>query len=59
MPEVVACHHVTGEDAFILQAFVASTRRLDEIIALLGGFGSTATSVVLSTPLKRNLSLAE
>ncbi len=58
-PEVLECHHVTGEASFILRVAVASMPDLEAIIARLSPYGETATSIVLSTPLKRRLSLKD
>lgn len=52
--EIRECHHITGEDAFIIRAVVASIGRLEEFIRQLSPFGTTRTSIVMSTPvLKR------
>ncbi|MFC4910097.1 Lrp/AsnC family transcriptional regulator [Actinomadura gamaensis] len=49
VPEVVECHHVTGEDCFIAKVAARSMRHLEEAVAGLARFGTTATTVVYST----------
>jgi Lrp/AsnC family leucine-responsive transcriptional regulator len=51
--EVLECHHVTGEDCFIVKVAVASLAKLEEVVAELASFGSTTTSVVFSTSVAR------
>ncbi len=53
LPEVAACYHVAGSDAFILQLAVPSIEHLEGVIERLGSYGQAATSIVLSTVLKR------
>lgn len=59
LPQVIECHHVTGEDAFYLRISAPSTAALEQVIARLSRFGPTATAVILSTPLRRDLPLEE
>jgi Lrp/AsnC family transcriptional regulator, leucine-responsive regulatory protein len=51
--EVLECHHVTGEDCFIVKVVTASLAHLEEVVAELAGFGSTTTSIVFSTAIAR------
>jgi Lrp/AsnC family transcriptional regulator, leucine-responsive regulatory protein len=55
MPEVLECHRSTGADSFIMKVAVASVERLEALIDRLTPFGSTATSIILSSPVTRNL----
>ena len=55
MPEIVECHHVTGEDSFQLKLVASSIGHLEELVGKLSAFGQTTTSIVLSTTLTRNL----
>ncbi len=55
LPEIVECHHVTGEDSFQLKLVAASITHLEELVGKLSAFGQTTTSIVLSTSLSRNL----
>lgn len=55
MPEVLECHRATGADSFIMKVAVASVAHLEALIDRLTPFGSTSTSIVLSSPVTRNL----
>ena len=51
-PEVLECHHMTGEESFILKITVTSTAHLEDFIGRFSLYGKTSTSVVLSSPVK-------
>ncbi len=51
LPEVLECHHVAGEDSYIIKAVVSSVRHLEALISRLGSCGQTITTVVLSSPV--------
>jgi Lrp/AsnC family leucine-responsive transcriptional regulator len=53
LPQVLECHHVTGVEAFILKVAVASVEELETLVSKLGQYGSTMTSVVMSSPVRR------
>ena len=53
LPEIRECHHVTGSEAFILKVLATSIPHLESIIAQLNTFGATSTSVVLSSPVRK------
>ncbi|HEY1977664.1 MAG TPA: Lrp/AsnC family transcriptional regulator [Candidatus Baltobacteraceae bacterium] len=53
--EVLECHHITGEDCFIVKVSVATMSDLESVAAALSRFGPTATSVVYSTVIDRRL----
>jgi Lrp/AsnC family transcriptional regulator, leucine-responsive regulatory protein len=48
-PEVVGCHHVTGEDCYLVRVVARSIGHLEEVAHALAGHGSTTTSLVFST----------
>jgi Lrp/AsnC family transcriptional regulator, leucine-responsive regulatory protein len=50
-PEVVECHHLTGEDCFLVKVVAGDTRHLEEIVGQLARLGRTTTSLVLSSPI--------
>ena len=54
LPEIRECHHVTGGEAFILKVLATSIPHLESIIAQLSAYGATSTSIVLSSPVKKN-----
>ncbi len=51
---VQECYHLTGGDAFLLKVMLASVAQLEDLIERLLPYGTPTTSMVLSTPLKRN-----
>jgi Lrp/AsnC family leucine-responsive transcriptional regulator len=51
--EVLECHHVTGEDCFVVKVATGSLGHLEEVVAELARFGSTTTSIVFSTAVAR------
>jgi Lrp/AsnC family transcriptional regulator, leucine-responsive regulatory protein len=56
LPEISECHRGTGGDSFIMKVNVASVHHLERLIDLLLPFGTTTTSIVLSSPVaKRTL----
>lgn len=56
LPEISECHRGTGGDSFIMKVNVASVHHLERLIDRLLPFGTTTTSIVLSSPVaKRKL----
>ena len=56
LPTLVAvqeCHHLTGNDAFMLKVVLSSMTELEDLIEKLLPYGSPTTSMVMSTPLER------
>ena len=49
IPEVVECYRVTGADSFILKVHVSSVEHLEALIDKLVSYGTTTTTIVLST----------
>jgi len=52
-PEVVECHRGTGAYSFIMKVHVRSVEHLEALIDRLTPFGTTSTSIVLSSPVQR------
>lgn len=50
-PEIIECHRITGGDCMTLTAVVSSVEHLQELITKLTPFGSSNTSIVLSSPI--------
>jgi Lrp/AsnC family transcriptional regulator, leucine-responsive regulatory protein len=48
-PEIVGCHHVTGEDCYLVRVVARSIHHLEETAHELAVLGPTTTSIVLST----------
>ena len=53
MPEVLECHRGTGADSFIMRVAVSSVEHLESLIDRLTPYGTTSTSIVLSSPVAR------
>ena len=49
--DVLECHHVTGEDCYVMKVAVASVRELEGLLERLLKFGNTTTSIVISSPV--------
>lgn len=52
-PEIVAAHDVTGDDCMTLTAVVSSVAHLQRLVARLGTYGASNTSIVLSSPISQ------
>jgi len=52
-PEVVECHRGTDADSFIMRVHVRSVEHLESLIDRLTPYGTTSTSIVLSSPVQR------
>ena len=48
---VIECHHITGDDCFLIRLAVTSVAELEDVIARFRRFGTAHTSVVLSSPV--------
>jgi Lrp/AsnC family leucine-responsive transcriptional regulator len=51
IPEVVECHRVTGEDCFIIKAYIPAIDQLDRLLDAFLLYGSTTTSLIQSSPV--------
>ncbi|NGZ77252.1 Lrp/AsnC family transcriptional regulator [Saccharibacillus alkalitolerans] len=49
--DIIECHRVTGQASYFIQAAVAGTPGLRELVDRLMDFGSVQTSVVLASPV--------
>ena len=49
--ELLECHHVTGDDCFVLKVAARSMRHLEELTGRLATLGGVTTSVVYSSLL--------
>ena len=53
MPAVLECHHMTGEESFVLKVAVATVAELEPLIEQFSKFGRTSTSIVMSSPVEK------
>ena len=51
IPEVVECHRITGEDCFLVQAYLPAIDQLDLLLDCFLVYGSTTTSLIQSLPV--------
>ena len=49
IPEILECHRITGETSYIVKVAARSVAHLEELIDQMMPYGSTITSVVLSS----------
>ncbi len=54
LPQVLECHHISGEGAFILKVMVSSVGDLEHLVARFSPFGRTRTTIVLSSLNEKN-----
>ena len=60
LPEILECHHLSGDESFIMKVIVSSIPHLERLIEKLNTFGETSTLIVLSSPVdKQVLDLGE
>ncbi len=58
LSEVLECHHITGQDSYMIKVIVSSMVHLEHVIAQLRTYGETTTSIVLSSPVTSKMVLA-
>jgi Lrp/AsnC family leucine-responsive transcriptional regulator len=54
-PEVLECHRLTGNDCFIMKIVVPSVAHLESFIDRLASHGTPTTTIVLSSPVTRQV----
>jgi Lrp/AsnC family leucine-responsive transcriptional regulator len=52
-PEVVECHRVTGDDCYVMTAYVRDVEHLEVVIDEFAAYGQTTTSIMQSSPVPR------
>jgi Lrp/AsnC family leucine-responsive transcriptional regulator len=53
LEEVRECHHLTGDDDFLMKITTTSMAELEALIEALLPYGNPVTSLVLSSPVER------
>ena len=51
--EVVECHRVTGDDCYVMTAYVRDVEHLEELIDRFAAYGQTTTAIMQSSPVPR------
>ena len=50
-PSVLECHRVTGDDCYVMTAYVRDVTHLEEVIDGFASYGQTTTSIMQSSPV--------
>ena len=58
-PEIIECHHVTGDDCMTVKFVCEDTHKLESLIDKIQNVGDTRTAIILSSPLKRKAILPQ
>lgn len=59
MPEVMECHHITGQDCFLIKIAATSIAHLEQVISKFADFTHTVTTIVLASPVKQRIICGE
>jgi len=51
--EVIECHRVTGDDCFVMIAYVRDVEHLEALIDQFAAYGQTTSSIMQSSPVPR------
>jgi Lrp/AsnC family leucine-responsive transcriptional regulator len=51
--EVVECHRVTGDDCYVIIAYVRDVEHLEALIDQFAAYGQTTSSIMQSSPVPR------
>jgi Lrp/AsnC family leucine-responsive transcriptional regulator len=52
-PEVIECHRVTGDDCYVMTAYVRDVEHLEQVIDEFAAYGQTTSSIMQSSPVPR------
>jgi Lrp/AsnC family leucine-responsive transcriptional regulator len=52
-PEVVECHRVTGDDCYVMTAYVRDVEHLEAVIDAFAVYGQTTSAIMQSSPVPR------
>jgi Lrp/AsnC family leucine-responsive transcriptional regulator len=52
-PEVLECHRVTGDDCYVMTAYVRDVEHLEQLIDQFVAHGQTTSSIMQSSPVPR------
>lgn len=59
MPEVLEADRVTGEDCFIVRCAIAQPADLERVVDALAVHGAVTTSLVLSSPVRKAVTVPD
>jgi Lrp/AsnC family leucine-responsive transcriptional regulator len=52
-PEVIECHRVTGDDCYVMTAYVRDVEHLERVIDEFAAYGQTTSAIMQSSPVPR------
>ena len=52
-PEVVECLRVTGDDCYVMTAYVRDVVHLEQVIDTFAAYGQTTSAIMQSSPVPR------
>jgi len=52
-PGTVECHHLSGEESLMIKVVMERVEEIEALVEILGAYGTTRTSIVLSTFLDK------
>ena len=55
MNEVLECHHITGQDCYLVKIAATSIPHLEQVIGRFAEFTHTVTTIVLSSPVQNRV----
>lgn len=55
LPEVLQCHHIMGEDCYMIQFALESVSALEAFISNFHPYGETNTTIALSTVIEQRI----
>ena len=55
MNEVLECHHITGQDCYLVKVAATSIPHLEQVIGRFAEFTHTVTTIVLSSPVQNRV----
>jgi Lrp/AsnC family transcriptional regulator, leucine-responsive regulatory protein len=58
-PEVIECHRVTGDDCYVMTAYVRDVEHLERVIDAFAAYGQTTSAIMQSSPVPRRGIAAE
>lgn len=55
MNEVLECHHITGQDCYLVKIAATSIPHFEQLIGRFSDFTHTVTTIVLSSPVQNRI----
>lgn len=52
-PQVLECHHVSGQDSYLMQVVATDLPDLERFLGEISAYGETRTSIIFSSPIER------